>query len=274
MAQGLAQQHRRQHQHQISPRQPPAIQPHRRGLHRIAAVVQGTGQPGQLPQDDDIQRQQQPHRQSLQGLAQQAGEDQHPIPQHQGPRRLGGGLFLPGLAANLPHAPPQAQAHQPEQDAQSPGYGRLQPGDHPGQDGAHNDGIASPQHRQGYGQPPAAAQAAVLLPQGPEPQHQQDAAHHGQKMLQIPEVQGDAGQSDAPQNAAHGLPPGGHPGRQLLLRQLLQQGLHIPVKADVVRHSRSPPNSFRSLCRRRYSRPSAARSVMPSSAAIWAVDWQ
>lgn len=61
---------------------------------------------------------------------------------------------------------------------------------------------------------------------------------------------------------------------QLLLRQLLQQGLHIPVKADVVRHSRSPPNRFRSLCRRRYSRPSAARSVMPSSAAIWAVDWQ
>ena len=198
-----------------------------------------------------------------------------PIPQHQGPRRLGGGLFLPGLAADLPHAPPQAQAHQPEQDAQGPGYGRLQPGDQPGQDGAHDDGIAPPQRRQGYGQPPAAAQAAVLLPQGPEPQHQQDAANHGQKMLQIPEVQGDAGQSDAPQNAAHGLPPGGHPAAGSCSSGSCSSRVCISrskrMSSVTAGHL---PNRFRSLCRRRYSRPSAARSVMPSSAAIWAVDWQ
>ena len=34
------------------------------------------------------------------------------------------------------------------------------------------------------------------------------------------------------------------------------------------------PNFWRNPCRRRYSRPSTARSVRPSSAAIWAVDWQ
>ena len=59
-----------------------------------------------------------------------------------------------------------------------------------------------------------------------------------------------------------------HPDARLLILSA-HDDAQIPARAHA---SPSPPNIVRSRFFRRYSRPSTARSVMPSSAAICAVD--
>ena len=127
-------------------------------------------------------------------------------------------------------------------------------------------------HERQYPRQPERRAAA---PQRAEAQILQRSAQRGQQVLQVQEVERDTGQRHARRDAANRPAPwvdlldhafAGHDIAQPLLDHLVQT---VPFRSG---HRASPPIAFCRRRRRRYSRPSTARSLSPISAAICAVD--
>ena len=147
-------------------------------------------------------------------------------------------------------------------------------GDPPHYRGGGEDVRGHVDGQQDAGQDPAQPEPPVLPPQGAVPQVQQGGPQQGQEILEVEELKPEGGQPHAPQDFCHGGAPGGVGLHLAGGGGELGQVLHQRAVKFVGTHRTSPPNCFWSFLRMRYSFPSTARSVRPSSAAIRAVDWR
>ena len=192
----------------------------------------------------------------------------------QSPAQPVSGLSLPGGGKGQPHPAPQGEEQRRidgvDQDGQGAVEGRggqlLQQRGGP-QHGKHN---LPPQARPG--QDPAQGEPPVFPAQGTKAQIQQDSAQQGQQIVQIEKLKQKRGQGQPEKHLVHGLPPGGAAVQGVRVGGELPHLLNQKPFQLLRSHSASPPNRFCSCFRMRYSLPSTARWLRPSSAAIWAVD--
>ena len=218
------------------------------------AVVLGEGD--QLRPQGDGQRQQIAHKAPFQ-----------PVP----------GLCLSNRGKGRPGAPPQGEQEKQLHPHQRPGESPVEGGildDPPHHRGGGENVRGHVDGQQDAGQDPAQPEPPVLPPQGPVAQVQQGGPQQGQDILEVEELKPEGGQPHAPQNFGHGGAPGGIGLHLAGGGGELGQVLHQRAVKFVGTHRTSPPNCFWSFLRMRYSFPSTARSVRPSSAAIRAVDWR
>ena len=267
------QQHERKAPEEIPPLHHAAAHAHGR-IHK--AVSRAAQRAAHALERADDQHERDDHRYGRQPALRERRERQHGdqhLPDHRRAQRVALRLDL-GAAAHVPQ--PRAQQEQPgdlHRHARQPeriGRHALQS---PRGGGQHQPyGMPHQLHER---QPPRDPERRTAAPQRAEAQILQRGAQRGQQVLQIQEVERNAGQRHARRDAADRLAPrvdlldhalAGHNFAQPLLDHLIQTILFGSG------HCASPPIAFCRRRRRRYSRPSTARSLSPISAAICAVD--
>ena len=218
-----------------SQRQPAVRQAHRGRAQDVARFLQRPGEPEEAPEQEDIARQ---HGDAPEpALPAQAGrETEGGIPGHNAQGGVGlGREARPPLHRQQP--PPEAEelgqqkAHL--QHRQALGDRRRQ--DLGGIDGAgvqgqQGDAVSRLRRREDEAGP----EPAVLPPEGPVAQEQQQCAQGGQKVLQAEKAQRHGPEGAAGEDPVHGPAPGGDGAHDLLrgkVREAVRQQLFqlVPV---------------------------------------------
>ena len=274
--------------------EPAPGQPHRGGDDVIAPAGQGLSLPVQTDQQPDGQCQEgddppvvengvedlgadAPHP----GGGDQLGPQGHPKGQQvaqeaqaqpvPAPRPVGAGVE--GPAGPPPQGEEDEQVADPEDRGEPPlpqGVGHR-PARYRG-GGQHHPGHVEDQPQ--AGQDPGQPEPPAGAPQGPAAHITQSAAQQGQQVIQIEKVELNDHQSHAPQQTGHGVPPGVEPLRLPGVGGELGHLVHQGAVKFIGLHRSSPPSCAWSFLRMRYSRPSTARRLVPSSAAMRSVDWR
>ena len=216
-------------------RQPAVRQAHRGGAQDVARLLQRPGEPEEAPEQEDIARQ---HGDAPEpALPAQAGrETEGGIPGHNAQGGVGlGREARPPLHRQQP--PPEAEelgqqkAHlQHRQALGDRGRQHLGGIDGAGVQGQQGDAVSRLRRRKDEAGP----EPAVLPPEGPVAQEQQQRAQGGQKVLQAEKAQRHGPEGAAGEDPVHGPAPGGDGAHDLLrgkVREAVRQQLFqlVPV---------------------------------------------
>ena len=218
-----------------SQRQPAVRQAHRGRAQDVASLLQRPGEPEEAPEQEDIARQ---HGDAPEPAlpAQAGGETEGGIPGHDAQGGVGLGreprppLYRP---QPLPEAEElgQQKAHlQHRQALGDCGHQHLGGIDGAGVQGQQGDAVSRLRRREDEAGP----EPAVLPPEGPVAQEQQQRAQGGQKILQAEEAQRHGPEGAAGEDPVHGPAPGGDGAHDLLrgkVREAVRQQLFqlVPV---------------------------------------------